>query len=306
MRLPSSLGLAVTGAAVTALALAGCSADAANSSASDDGTIRIVASTNVYGSIAETIGGDLVDVSSIISDPSQDPHSYEADAQVQLSLSKADIVIENGAGYDEFVSTLLGGAGNTGAVVLNAADISGYDQDPADGEFNEHVWYDFPAMTKLAAQIADTLVGIDKDGAATFQANADAFTAKLEALEAREAAIKTSADGKGVAITEPVPLYMLDAVGLVNKTPEKFSEAIEEGSDVSPLVLQETLDLVTDGSVALLAYNEQTTGAETEQLLAAAKKAGVAVVPVTETLPAGDDYLSWQTANLDAIETALK
>ena len=111
--------------------------------------------------------------------------------------------------------------------------------------------------------------------------------------------------GEGVAITEPVPLYLLDAIGLDNRTPEKFSEAIESGNDVSPVVLQETLRLFTDRQVRLLAYNEQTSGAETTRVLAAAKQADIPVVPVTETLPSGKDYLSWMNANLDAVAGAL-
>ena len=108
-----------------------------------------------------------------------------------------------------------------------------------------------------------------------------------------------------MAITEPVPGYVLDALGAQNRTPEEFSEAIEEGGDVAPAVLQETLDLFSSGQVKALVYNEQTTGAETEQVLQAAQDAGVAVVPVTETLPDGEDYISWMQSNVDAIAGAL-
>jgi len=287
-----------------AIALTGC---AASSSSADTtgGAIRIVASTNVYGDIAKQIGGSAVTVSSLIDDPSQDPHSFEADGQVQLALSKAQIVIENGGGYDDFVDTLLKGASNKKATVLNAANISGLDQNPKQGEFNEHLWYDFPVMKKVAEKIEASLGSIDASKKSTFEANTSAFVAKLATLEASEATIKAAHAGEGVAITEPVPLYLLEASGLVNKTPEKFSEAIEEGTDVSPLVLQQTLKLFTDHTVTALVYNEQTSGPQTEQVLAAAKKADVAVVPVTETLPTGKNYISWMTANLAAVSTAL-
>src|SRR4051794_4336234 len=109
-------------AAATIVALAGCSAPSAGS---DDGVIRVVASTNVYGDIATTIGGDAVHVTSLMSDPAQDPHSFEASAQNQLAVSKADIVIENGGGYDEFMQTLLKGADNSSASILNIVDLSG-------------------------------------------------------------------------------------------------------------------------------------------------------------------------------------
>jgi zinc/manganese transport system substrate-binding protein len=246
-----------------------------------------------------------VKVDSIISDPSQDPHSYQADAQVQLALSQAQIVIENGGGYDDFVDTLLKGANNQKAVVLTAANISGYDQKPSSGQFNEHLWYDFPTMKKVVDSIVASLTTIDASGTATFTANAKKFTDSLATLQGDETAIKASFHGDGVAITEAVPLYLLDACGLVNKTPAKFSEAIEAGTDVSPVALKDTLALFSNRSVKLLAYNEQTSGPQTQQVLAAAKSAGVAVVPVRETLPSGKDYLGWMTDTLNAVKAAL-
>ena len=285
--------------ALTALALTGCSAG----SSADDGKVRVVASTNVYGDIASTIAGDAVEVTSLMSDPAQDPHSFEASAQSQLAVSKADILIENGGGYDSFMDTLRSGSKNTKATVLNVVDLSG--KKAESGGLNEHVWYDFPTIEKFTTALTDALVKADPSQKATFTENADAFSGKLAALQNREAELKTNYAGERVAITEPVPLYLLEAIGLVDKTPEKFSAAIEEGSDVSPLVLQETLALFSRHQVKLLAYNEQTSGPETERVLAAAKQAGVPVVPVTETLPKGKDYIGWMNANLDAVGAAL-
>ena len=293
-------------AALTAgsLALAGCSPSTGSpTSLQDGGKIAIVASTNVWGDVVKQIGGDAVTVVSIISDFAQDPHSYEANAQVQLALSKADIVIENGGGYDDFVDTLLKGAGNDSAKVLNAVDISGFDQGAG---LNEHVWYDFPTVKKVAAKITGTLSALDASRASAFEANLKTFDTGLSKLESEEAAIKASAaGGSGVAITEPVPLYLLAASGLVNKTPPAFSAALEEERDVPPDALKKTLALFSGHRVVMLAYNEQTSGPETKLVLAAAKAAGIPVVPMTETLPTGTDYLAWMTGNLDAIKAAL-
>jgi zinc/manganese transport system substrate-binding protein len=292
-------------AALVLLAGCGASSDAGGGSTPvADSRIQVVASTNVYGDIVRQIAGDKVEVTSIISDPDQDPHSYEANTQTQLSLSKASVAVENGGGYDDFMDKMLKSAGNTSAKVLNVVDLSGKTA-PAGGELNEHVWYDFPTVEKLATQLASTLSTVDSANGATYTANVTAFTAKVKQLEATEASIKAAGNGAGVAITEPVPVYLLTASGLVNKTPEEFSEAIEEGTDVPAAVLQETLDLFVKKQVKVLAYNEQTSGPETEKVLAAAKANNVAVVPVTETLPAGKDYLTWMTGNLDALRTAL-
>lgn len=282
---------------VGTLALAGCSAPAASDQ------LSIVASTNVYGSIASTIGGDLVEVTSILDDPSQDPHSFEGSARTQLALSKASIVIENGGGYDDWTDTLLAGVDNTKATVLNVADLSGYDQSEG---FNEHLWYDFGTVQKLVDAITDELSTLSPEHAATFTANAATLTTKLQALEQRETALAAITAGAGVAITEPVPLYLLEASGFANVTPPEFSEAIEEGTDVSPTVLQRTLGLFATGEATVLVYNEQTTGPETEKVLAAAESSGVPVVPVTETMPADADYVGWMSDNLTALEAAVR
>jgi zinc/manganese transport system substrate-binding protein len=295
----------VTGVVAAMVLLTACGSNAADDAAtSTPQGVEVVASTNVYGDIVRQIAGDKAAVTSIISDPDQDPHSYEANTQTQLSLSKAKVVIENGGGYDDFMDKMLKSSGNTAAKVLNVVDLSGR-KAPADGELNEHVWYDFPSMEKLATQLAATLSEVDSANSSTYQANAAAFTEKVKQLETVEASVKTAHNGVGAAITEPVPVYLLTASGLVNKTPGEFSEAIEEGTDVPAAVLQETLALFTKKQVKLLAYNEQTSGPETEKVLAAAKANNIAVVPVTETLPAGKDYLTWMTANLDAIRSAL-
>ena len=292
--------------AASAIVLTGCASPGGAVSPSTSGTVRVVASTDVYGDIARQIGGDHVTVTSILTDPAQDPHSFEANARVQLELSRANVVIENGGGYDDFVETLLSGAKNPGVTRLTATTISGFDLKPATGSFNEHLWYDFPTMEKLADHIVSSFSELDGEHAGTFRANGDAFIRALATLEATEATLKAAHTGVGVAITEPVPLYLLDAAGLVNKTPAAFSAAIEEGTDVSPAVLADTLALLRSGSVKLLAYNAQTAGPQTEQLKAAAAAADVAIVPVAETLPAGMDYLHWMRANLAAVAKALR
>jgi zinc/manganese transport system substrate-binding protein len=298
-------GLVGVGVGVVLVLAAGCGEASGPSSAP---TVSVVASTDVWGDVVAQIAGDLapttVRITSIIDDPDADPHSYEADTQNQLALAKAALVVENGGGYDDFVDTMLKAHHATGVTVIDAVDVSGKAA-PAGGELNEHVWYDVPTVQRVAARIEAALAAADPADAATFAANAAAFDAGLAGLEQTEARIKQEYAGAGVAITEPVPLYLLQASGLVNKTPADFSEAVEEGTDVSPAVLKETEDLFADHRVRLLAYNEQTSGAETQAVLKAARQAGVPVVPVTETLPAGQDYLTWMSANLAAVEKAL-
>ena len=296
---------------VSVALLAGCgsSSDSGNdgsAAAAPAGSskVAVVASTNVYGDIVSRIGGDKVSVTSVISDPDQDPHSYEASTQNQLALSKAKVVVENGGGYDDFVDRMLKSGGNSSAEVINAVKVSGKTA-PKGGELNEHVWYDFPTVARIADRISAALGKADPANAALYTRNAGAFKAQLAPLEAKEAQIKKEHAGEGIAITEPVPLYMTAASGLVDRTPAAFSEAVEEGTDVSPKVLQEALALFSGKKVKALVYNEQTSGPQTEKSEQAAKAAGIPVVPVTETLPSGKDYLSWMTGNVDALANAL-
>ncbi|WP_411373672.1 metal ABC transporter solute-binding protein, Zn/Mn family [Arthrobacter sp. MPF02] len=323
MRRPAVVRSSVAALAGLGLLLSACSPQEESTPAADG--INVVASTNVYGDIAKTIGGDKVTVTAIITKTSQDPHSYEATAQDRLAVSKADLLIENGGGYDDFLHTLAGGSNLDGGRVLNAVELSGLAHPEGEaasteataaesedahahdhGEFNEHVWYSLHAMERLAENIAARLGELDPASAQTFEANAADFTAALEGLHGQLDALKGTAAGAPVAVTEPVPLYLLEDAGLVNATPGDYTAAIEEGSDVPPAVLKAATDLVASGSVRLLAYNQQTEGPQTEALKKAAETAGVPVVDFNETLPEGKTYMQWMTENVDKISKVLE
>ncbi|MDH6572123.1 zinc/manganese transport system substrate-binding protein [Streptomyces sp. SAI-117] len=306
---PSRRTALLVGASVALLAGCGSSSDSgsdgsASAAPAAASRVAVVASTDVYGDIVSRIGGDKVSVTSVITDPDQDPHSYEASTQNQLALSKAKVVVENGGGYDDFVDRMLKSGGNSSAEVINAVKVSGRTA-PEGGELNEHVWYDFPAVARIADRIAAALGRADPANADAYTKHADAFKADLKPLEAKEAQIRKEHGGAAIAVTEPVPLYMTEASGLVDRTPAEFSEAIEEGDDVSPKVLREALALFSGKQVEALVYNEQTSGPQTEKSEQAAEAAGIPVVPVTETLPSGKNYLTWMTGNVDALANAL-
>lgn len=259
---------------------------------------------DIVRQVAGTLAGTRVRITSIISDPAADPHSYEANVRTQLELSRSALVVENGGGYDDFVDTMLRASTGTKRVI-NAVQVSGKAR-TAGAALNEHVWYDLPTVARLAAVIDNALADADRPDAATFHANAAAFVRALGGLEADEAAVRKSYAGVGVAITEPVPGYLLNACGLVDRTPVALTAAIEEGRDAPASVLQETLQLFARHQVRLLAYNAQTSGPQTTRVIAAARSANIAVIPVTETLPAATDYLSWMRSNVAAVAAALR
>ena len=287
-------------------------------------TIPVVASTDVYGAVVQAVGGDRVTVTSLIDDPAADPHSYEAPPAAAAAVARARLVVVNGGGYDDFAERLAPGPG---ASVIDVVALSGLAA-PAGGELNEHVWYSLPTMKALAGRIATDLGAADPAGAASFAANAGAFGTRVDELIARVAALKAEHGGERIAVTEPVPLYLTDAAGLIDATPPEFSEAVEEDSDPPAAVVATTLDLFSNRSdagsstpdsvrggrptpdpadpVRALLVNAQTRTAVTDQVEQAARGAGVPVVEVGETLPSGTvDYVDWINGQLDALGAAL-
>jgi zinc/manganese transport system substrate-binding protein len=240
-------------------------------------------------------------------------------------VSKADLVIENGGGFDSFIDALIDSSG-TEAPVITAVEYShdwpenaGHDEessgaaaaDHAHGDhehvegFNEHVWYDPHTIAHVAEAIAIELGELSPDDAETFTADAEAFAAEVDGLEASLDEIGAAHGGDKVFVTEPVPVYLVQAAGLENVTPEKFSEAVEEGQDVAPATLLESLALVQGGEVRVVITNTQTGGAETQEMVDEADGLGIPVIAFSETLPEGQTYISWMQANIEALSAAL-
>ena len=271
-------------------------------SGSPAAAVDVVASTNVWGDIAKQIGGEHVAVTSIMSDPNSDPHQFEADAKTGAALSKAQFVIENGLGYDDFMDKLLAASPNPSRMVLNAADamkISGQ-------EANPHIWYDIAAVPAVASAIADQLGKIDPADAATFSANAKAFTDSLAPIDAAIGNIKAKYPGAPVGYTERVPGYLVQAAGLTLATPASFAQSIEDGNEPSPADNAAMDAALTGKSIKVLLYNGQVTSPVTDAVKQLAQRSGVPVVGMTETLPPGDkDFQDWQLRQITELTTAL-
>ncbi|MDQ1673175.1 MAG: zinc/manganese transport system substrate-binding protein [Frankiaceae bacterium] len=290
----------IAAAATCALATTGCAG--ASSAEASSASVTVVASTDVWGDIAATVGGRRVNVTSLVTSPDQDPHTYNASARDELAVSKADVVVENGGGYDDFMRQLVAAA-KADPTVIDAVDVSrlaAHRDEP-----NEHVWYDLEAAEKVARSMAAAFGKVDPAHAADYASNARSFDSTVDRLIRHEAVLKRHVGGVAVAVTEPVPVYMLDAIGVADVTPAAFSRAVEEGGDVSVATLDATLGLLTGHRVAALVVNEQTADPFTERVRAAATSAGVPVVGVTETLPTDVHYADWMAHNLDHLDTAL-
>ena len=304
----------VAGLGCAVLALSGCSSQQEDAG-QGTGKPAIVATTSVYADIARQVAGDDAQVTAIVDSTSQDPHSYEATAQDKLKISRADLVVLNGGGYDPFMSEAAEGADGK---VIDAVSVSGlpgaaeaaetqehdHEHDDHDhGDFNEHVWYDVSAMKNLTGAISEDLGSIDEEHRQDYHDRAQAYEQKLDELSSDLKGI--GASGRTYLATEPVPDRLLDAAEMKNETAEAFSSAIEAESDVPAATLNEVRQTIDGGDLDLLAFNPQTETAQTRQLRTAAESARVPVVDFTETLPEGQDYLSWMRGNIEDLRKAL-
>lgn len=264
--------------------------------------INVVAAENFYGSIVSQIGGDHVNVTSIITDPSADPHLYESDARDASAIASANVVVINGLGYDDFMSKLLAASPKQDRQVLTAADvlnISGADANP-------HVWYDVPRIHQVAEAIESALAAKDPADKATFEQNLTKFNDSLQPVLDTIAQIKSKHAGAPVAYTERVPQYLLDDAGLTIKTPPGFAKAIEDGNEPSPADTQAMQALITGRSIKVLLYNSQATSPTSQHVRDLANQANIPIIGVTETLSTNEPtYQSWQLDQSKALLKAL-
>jgi len=329
----SRLPLALLLLPASALVVAGCTQGSAHVQESSgdgaDAAIQVVATTNVYRDIAETIGGSHVQATEIISSAAQDPHSYEPSARDKLTISKAQVVLANGGGYDSFVDQLLASLPEGEDVhEIQAVDSSPvaaehestseeaaeheHEGEQADehgheghehAEYNEHIWFDLDSMSALADTLAGEFGEILPEHAEEFKANAEQFAGQLDELHGQleSAGLK----GKTFAMTEPVPFHLLEDAGMVDATPAGLSEAVESGGDIAPKTLKAMNDKLAAGSIDLLAYNTQTEGPDTISIRTSAEAHSVPVVDFTETMEPDEHYTQWIGAQIKDLHAAL-
>jgi zinc/manganese transport system substrate-binding protein len=289
------------GAAALALvaatgALAGCGAD------SPGGGIRAVGAENEYADVIAQIGGRYVSVSSIMSNPNSDPHSFEASASVAGSVAGAQLVVQNGLGYDTFMNQIENANPSSSRKVVEVQKVLGL---PASTP-NPHLWYDPSTMSKVAAAIAADLEALEPAHGAQFRANLSAFDASLAPWRSALAALKASYAGVAVAVTEPVADYLIGAAGLRNVTPWAFQADVMNGVDPSAQAVSAVEAALSSHPVKAFLYNRQVTDSLTGSLLHLASQNGVPAVAVYETMPTpGYHYQSWMLAETQALHDAL-
>ncbi|MQA17134.1 MAG: hypothetical protein GEV09_24280 [Pseudonocardiaceae bacterium] len=267
-----------------------------------DGRPAVVASTDVWGSVVRAVGGDAVDVHSIVDDPTADPHSYESTASDAADVLGADLVVFNGGGYDRFIAQILASADRE-VPAVEAVAVGGTVGVTSD---NEHVWYDLPTVEAVAQRVAQQLGTLDPARAATFSANAEEFGREIDALTGRVSKIRQQHEGARVALTEPIASHLIEAAGLTDATPPQFVQAVEEGTGPPAAAVAETLQLLSGRGVAVLVVNPQTETPVTRKVRSTAEAAAVPVVEMTETLPESTGYVAWMSRQIGSLDKGLE
>jgi zinc/manganese transport system substrate-binding protein len=273
------------------------------SASTKSSVINAIGAENQYANVLSQIGGKYVKVSSILNNPNTDPHTFEASPRVAEEVGNAQLIVQNGVGYDGFMNDMESASPNSSRVVIIVQHVL----DLPNSTPNPHLWYSPMTMPKVAAVMAKDLGKLDPSHAAYFEANVTAFDASLQPWFAAIAAYKSAHPGTPVAVTEPVADYLLQAMGMKILTPFVFQSDIMNGVDPSPEDITLEDNLFTNHQVKVFCYNQQVVDALTSSFENSAKQADVPVVGVYETMPTPSyDYQTWMMAELSAIERAVE
>ncbi len=261
--------------------------------------INIVAAENFYGDVAQQIGGPDVAVTSILTNPDQDPHLFEASPSVARAISAAQVVIYSGIDYDPWVEKLLSAAQSSDRRTIVVADLVG----KKSGD-NPHIWYDVSTMSAFAAKLAEDLGDLDPPHKADYRQRLAQFEASLAPIKAKIAALKARLAGTEVTATEPVFGYMIEALGMRSRNPS-FQLAVMNNTEPSASDVAAFEDDLKQQRVKLLVYNAQASDPIAERMMNLAKASGIPVVGASETEPPGETYQAWMLSELDAVDHAL-
>jgi zinc/manganese transport system substrate-binding protein len=295
-------GIILAALVCTAGLLAAACSSASGSSGTGSGQVVAVGAENEYANVISQIGGKYVKVTAIESNPNTDPHTFEASASVAAVVSAAQLVVQNGIGYDTYMNKIEAASPSSGRKIIDVQNLLGLPSSTP----NPHLWYSPRTMPAVAKAVASDLSALRPSHAAYFQANARRFDASLQPWYRAIAAFKAAYAGTPVAVTEPVGDYMLQAAGTDIMTPFTLQADIMNGVDPSPQNVSLEDGLFTSHKVKVFVYNQQVTDALTASFLSQAQKDGIPVVGVYETMPVpGYNYQSWMLAEVQALTKAV-
>ena len=317
MKTNTTKAWAVIAAVLTTVALSGCGTSVSEGNEAEaESKPSIVTTTNVWSDIVGQVAGEFFDVTPIISDPAQDPHSYDATARDQLAITEADLFVMNGGGYDDF-ALILASTSNVEVFnvfeILESTDTEHGEEDHADehgeedhadehahaSDGSDHIWYDLHLVEQAAISLAEKLGVLQPDNAQDFIDNAGAFVSDISVLEQR---VQTLADiNVHYFEAHPLATMLFTDLDYENLTPKGLAEAEEAGLESAARVLADSRELISSGKLQFLAINEQVTSPTLEALKSLAEESGVPILKFDELLPDDTNYQEWMGSLLDSI-----
>ncbi len=285
--------------AVSAFALAQSTSQPAAVSADAPPRLLLVAAENFYGDVLAQLGGKHVTVTSLITQPNQDPHLFEASPSTARQLANARLVVYNGADYDPWLPKLLAASKAPQREQIVVASLVGKEA----GD-NPHLWYLPETMPALGAAVTAFLIRADKTHQDDYNARLTAFLASLKPIETKIAALREKYRGTPVTATEPILGYLMEALEL-KVSNARFQQAIMNDTEPSAADIAAFETDLRQRRVNVLIYNAQTSDEMTRHMLKLARAARIAVVNVSETKPADISYQAWILSQLNALEQAL-
>jgi zinc/manganese transport system substrate-binding protein len=272
----------------------------AGTALAQDARLPVVAAENFYGDVVQQLGGTHVDVTSILSNPDEDPHLFEASPKTARALQHASLVVYNGADYDPWMDKLLAASKNAKRTTIVAAKLVG-----KKGGDNPHLWYDPATMPAVARAVSTALVAADPAHKADYDANLAKFLDSLKPIGDKVAALRERYKGQPVTATEPVFGYMAEAIGFEMHN-ARFQLAVMNDTEPSASDIAAFERDLREKRVRVLIYNSQATGPLSQRMLKLAKGSGVPSTSVTETEPAGKTFQQWMLTQLDGLAAALE
>ena len=264
--------------------------------------MRVVAAENFWGSIAAQIAGDEADVASVITNPDADPHDYEPTADDARAIASAQLVIENGIGYDTWAQKLLD-AESSAATVLDVGKLVGV---TAGG--NPHQWYSRASVEKFIDRVTEDLQRLDPPHRSDYERNAREYRSKgLAEYTALISQIKSRYGGTQIGASESIVALWAETLGLKMVTPEAFVDAVAEGNEPTAADKAIVDAQIHERQIKVFVFNSQNSTPDVQRLVDAARAERIPVTTVTETLtPAKATFQEWQVGELRALLGALQ
>lgn len=261
--------------------------------------VKVVAAENFYGDVASQIGGANVAVTSILTNPDEDPHLFEASTETARALADAKVTISNGVDYDPWMGKLLKANASPGRKEILVGQLVGRKT----GD-NPHLWYDPASMRAAAKAIAMDLDAVDPGHKADYDKGEAAFVASLKPLDAKIVEMKKKFAGQPVTMSEPVFGYQANLIGLKVHN-EKFALAIMNNAEPTASEVAGFENDLKNHLVKAMLFNAQASEPAVQRLVDLAKGNSIPVVGVSETEPPGMTYQAWMLSQLDALDKAL-